>query len=66
MAFRISLKTVKSKEILLIFSLWHPSSPSHAIYIVNSYIIPLLGDRGYELLQEIFVIGLSAMFFSLS
>ncbi len=64
MAFCASLKDVRAKKVFLAFFALSSLFPILiAIYIVDGYIIPLIGDKGYELLNEAFYIGLSAMLF---
>jgi HD-GYP domain-containing protein (c-di-GMP phosphodiesterase class II) len=63
-AFRTSLTGVKSKKIFLSFFVLAALFPILiSIFIVDSYILPLVGDQGYDLLSNIFGLGLSVMIF---
>lgn len=64
MAFRTSLTGVKSKRIFLSFFVLASLFPILiAIFVVETYIIPLLGNEMQYLLSNAFYIGLSAMLF---
>ncbi len=64
MTFRTSLTGVKSKKIFLSFFALASLFPILiAILIVDSYILPVMGDGGYEILNNVLYIGLSAMIF---
>jgi len=64
MAFRISLTGVKSKKIFLSFFVLASLFPILiAIFIMEAYITPLLGNEVQDLLSDAFYIGLSAMLF---
>ena len=64
MAFRTSLTGVKLKKIFLSFFVLASLFPILiAIFVVEAYIIPLLGNEMQDLLSNAFYIGLSAMLF---
>src|SRR3972149_5820825 len=64
MPFFTSLKGVRAKKIFLaFFSLSSLFPILIAIYIVDEHIIPFIGDKGYERLNDVFYIGLSTMLF---
>lgn len=64
MAFRTSLTGVKSKRIFLSFFVLASLFPILiAIFVMEAYIIPLLGNEMQDLLSNAFYIGLSAMLF---
>ena len=67
MAFLTSLNGVKAKKIFLAFFTLSSLFPILiAIFMVNNYIVPLIGSAQAGLLDDSFYLGLSAMlFFSL-
>ncbi len=62
MAFCASLKDVRAKKIFLSFFALSSLFPILiAIYVVDEYILPFIGDRGFEFLDNAFYTGLSGM-----